>query len=119
MTFVSFEHNPGGNILSKTAYVFTTGSTLGTVKTSHILMPSSQNRINHIMQPKHRWDLVNVYTWQDASNIIEYKIRNGISGPYKAGNQIFSTVYMEQVVQAVIHYEGFVPSVVDAWVKMR
>ena len=77
------------------------------------------NRIHHIMQLKHRWDLVRADTWIAVSDIINKALQHGTSIPNSVGNVIYTYVINGHKVEVTIRLVDGTMRIVDAWVRTR
>lgn len=75
------------------------------------------NKQNHILQAKHRWDLVGGNTWSKVSNIIKFVLVNGTVITNSVGNEIYSAEYGGQIIEVTTRVVNGILTIVDAWVK--
>lgn len=77
------------------------------------------NRINHIMQEKHDWNLVSANSWDDVSKIIGIVLKKGEGVMNNVGNVVYSYIHNSQTIEVETRIVDDTVRVVDAWVKTR
>jgi hypothetical protein len=89
----------------------------GAAAVSRMLSNVEPNRITHIMQTKHAWDLVGVNNWNAASNVINIVLTKGQGVVNSAGNMVYNYVFSGQTIEVTTRIIDGVERIVDAWVK--
>ena len=105
--------------MGTTGTVAAGGTALAANQINTILSNVIPNRINHIMQTKHAWNLVGAEDWKTVSNIIGLVLTKGIGTLNSVGNTIYSFVYKGQVIEVTTRVVDGAVQLVDAWVKTR
>ena len=105
--------------MGTTGTVAAGGTALAANQINTILSNVIPNRINHIMQTKHAWNLVGAEDWKTVSNIIGLVLTKGIGTLNSVGNTIYSFVYKGQVIEVTTRVVDEAVQLVDAWVKTR
>lgn len=96
-----------------------TGSALGANQVKDMISNVIPNRIHHIMQTKHAWDLVNATNWSEVSKVIDKVLIKGTGVINDAGNTVYTYVINKQTVEVTTRVVDGVTQIVDAWVKTR
>ena len=91
---------------------------LATNQASRMIYEVIPNRIDHIMQTKHAWNLVGANNWSAVSNVINSTLTQGAAGPLNtAGNVVYTYVYNNYTVEVTTRVINGIIQIVDAWVK--
>ena len=94
-------------------------STVASSQISKMVSGVMPNRINHIMQAKHAWNLVGANDWTTVSHVINTVLTKGTSMVNDVGNIVYSYVYKAYTVEVTTRVIDGVPRIVDAWVKTK
>ncbi|GGE06399.1 hypothetical protein GCM10011571_04410 [Marinithermofilum abyssi] len=79
------------------------------------------NKIHHILQDKHAWDLEvkNKNSWEDVSKVISNVMRNGTESAYKTVRMKSMKVNGQTVDVTFVRLKDGTIKILDAWVKTR
>ena len=77
------------------------------------------NRITHIMQSRHAWNLIDASNWESVSDAIQTALIRGTGAVNHAGNVIYSYVIRGQTVEVTTRIVDNATRIVDAWVRTR
>lgn len=97
-------------------------ASIGTIAVNQareMLAKVEPNRINHIIQTKHAWNLVGAKDWKAISQVIKTVLAKGAGTINDAGNKIFTYVYQGQTIVVDTRVVKGVTRIVDAWVKTK
>ena len=95
------------------------GGSIAVKQASQMLSNVEVNRITHIMQSKHAWNIIGSTNWTAVSNVINTALTKGQGVLNDAGNVIYSYAYKGQTIEVTTRVVDGVIKIVDAWVKTK